>query len=452
MFKFISQLTLKKKKNKPNGNKESNDNVEYKADSNNELEDGLNYDIKETNHLHESGKKEKKKKKRESDDNIDEEEDVRDKTILYARCYEDLPEELKKKVRKAKLEADQMNEHFEVLCNVLRFTTKRHVVRDFGEAEPKKEEKEKEEKEKHDNSESNLPSHMRKESESSILYTNPKKIFKKAEFRGKGGFGRVYYAKTSSGKVAIKKMPNKSTKEKRMNLDEIAVLHFCNHPNIVQYVKTYIFEDEVSVIMEYMEGGSLSEAVKKFAFNEDHISYIAREMLKGIQYLHRNNLVHRDLKSGNVMLTTRGELKLIDFGLTVEISKCRVHMVGIPFWMPPEMIQCKPHGYPADIWSFAICLIEMADKKPPNRKARIRAMFVSATEGLKPYVDEQTHYSEQFKDLLHRCLELDPAKRATPEDLLSHPFIVQASTQKVMEDILRQIFLSRAFENSGMFI
>jgi len=334
---------------------------------------------------------------------------------------------------------------------VLRFTTKRTVVKGFGEPENNNKE-EKEPHEKHDSSESNLPSWMVKESEPGVSHANPKKIYKKAEFRGKGGFGRVYYAKTISGKVAIKKMPHRSPKERRMNIDEIAVLSFCNHPNIVQYIKAYIWEDEVSVVMEYMEGGSLSEAVKKFAFSEDHIAYIAREMLKGIQYLHRNNLVHRDLKSGNVMLTTRGELKLIDFGLTVEISKCRVHMVGSPFWMPPEMIQCKPHGFPADVWSFAICLIEMADKRPPNRKARIKAMFLSATEGLKPYVEEQKHYSEQFKDLLNRCLEIDPAKRATPDELLSHPFIVQASTQKVMEDILRQIFLSRAFENSGMFI
>jgi len=237
-----------------------------------------------------------------------------------------------------------------------------------------------------------------------------------------------------------------------MNLDEIAVLKFCNHPNIVQYMNSYIFEDEVSVVMEYMEGGTLSEAVKRFTFNEDHIAYIARETLKGIQYLHSNNLVHRDLKSGNVMLTTKGELKLIDFGLAIEISKCRVHMVGSPFWMPPEMIQCKPHGFPADIWSFAICLIEMADKRPPNRKARIKSMFITATEGLIPYVQEQNHYSNLFKDLLHKCLEMDPSKRSTAEQLLSHPFIIQATTQVVMEDILRQIFLTRAFENSGMFL
>jgi serine/threonine protein kinase len=84
--------------------------------------------------------------------------------------------------------------------------------------------------------------------EKTIHLSNPKKIFKKAEFKGKGGFGRVYFAKTpTTGKVAIKKMPHKSPKEKRMNLDEISVLNFCHHPNIVQYMKTYIYEDEVSV-------------------------------------------------------------------------------------------------------------------------------------------------------------------------------------------------------------
>jgi serine/threonine protein kinase len=78
-------------------------------------------------------------------------------------------------------------------------------------------------------------------------------------------------------------MPHRTPKEKRMNIDEIAVLNYCNHPNVVQYYKSYIFEDEASVIMEYMEGGSLSEAVKKFAFSEAHIAYIARE----VQIIHR---------------------------------------------------------------------------------------------------------------------------------------------------------------------
>jgi len=247
-------------------------------------------------------------------------------------------------------------------------------------------------------------------------------------------------------------MPHQTPKEKRMNYDEIAVLHYCKHPNIVSYFRSYIFQNECSIIMEYMEGGSLSEAVKKSDFEEDHIGFIAREVLKGISYLHANGLVHRDLKSANVMLSIKGDIKIIDFGLTVNIKKCRVHMVGSPFWMPPEMIQSKLHGFPSDIWSFAICMIEMMDKKPPHRKARIKAMFINATEGLAPYVNDHPKFSKDFKSFLKMCLIMDPEKRATADELSKDVFLKSAAPQKKMEKILRDIFLNNAFESSGFFL
>eukprot|EP01119_Soliformovum_irregulare_P019522 TRINITY_DN619_c0_g1_i1.p1 TRINITY_DN619_c0_g1~~TRINITY_DN619_c0_g1_i1.p1 ORF type:complete len:554 (+),score=199.42 TRINITY_DN619_c0_g1_i1:14-1675(+) len=396
-------------------------------------------------------------KKKYSKDSREEEEVEEHTGPIYANCVKDLPEELRRKIAKAKIDDDKLDENFEVLCNVLRFTTKKNVIK-YSVEEKTKEEKEKEKgkkrHEKNDPAASNISPELLKASESTITYGSPKKFYKKAEFTGKGGFGRVYYAKTVKDKssVAIKKMPFVTPKEKRMNLDEIAVLNYCNHPNIVKYHRSFVFEDETAVVMEYMEGGSLSEAVKTYSFEESHIAYVAQEMLNGIIYLHKNNLVHRDLKSANVMLTTRGDVKLIDFGLTVDISRCRLHMVGSPFWMPPEMVKSEPHGFPADIWSFAICLIEMADKKPPHRKARIKAMFLSATEGLMPYVEEQTKYSEDFKNFLEKCLQVDPTLRSTPEDLLKHKFLTMAASKKDMESVLKEIFITNAFENSGLFM
>ncbi len=82
------------------------------------------------------------------------------------------------------------------------------------------------------------------------------------------------------------------------------------------------------------------------------------------------------------------------------------------------MIKCEPHGFPADIWSYAICLMEMYDTKPPNRKARIQAMFITATEGLAGYVVEHEKYSNQFKEFLLLCLKMNPEERAKPEELL----------------------------------
>eukprot|EP01116_Phalansterium_solitarium_P003353 TRINITY_DN14171_c0_g1_i1.p1 TRINITY_DN14171_c0_g1~~TRINITY_DN14171_c0_g1_i1.p1 ORF type:complete len:613 (-),score=109.05 TRINITY_DN14171_c0_g1_i1:279-2117(-) len=369
---------------------------------------------------------------------------------LYASCLADLPEDLRSKIEKAHLEEpdDMLQKHFDVLLNVIRFVTKVHVVR--TDADPAEKPRR---QEKTDPGATNLSVELLKASELSIHHTDPKKVFTKTEYAGKGGFGRVYYCRSAldKEKVAVKKVPHKTPKERRMNLDEIAILYFCNHPNIVSYRRAYIFEDEASIVMECMEGGSLSQAVKKYDFDESQIAYVAREVLNGISYLHSNQLVHRDLKSANIMMSTKGDVKLIDFGLTVDIDHCRLHMCGSPFWMPPEMIQAKPHGFPADIWSFAVCLIEMADKKPPNRKSRIKALYVSGSQGLAPYVDQQARYTEEFKDFLRLCLVIDPAQRATPKELLKHRFLSKAANRKAMEAALKDVFLTSTFEQSGLF-
>jgi len=343
-------------------------------------------------------------------------------------------------------------EHFDVLLSVLRFTTKRSFYNCHNESE-RDQLKKYQNKDKPPPSESNLLPEMIKAAESTIKYDNPKKLFKNSEFTGKGGFGSVYYAKgvVEKTRVAVKKMPHVTEKEKRMNIDEISVLHHCNNPNIVKYYRSYIWENEIQVVMEFLEGGNLSEAVKKFRFDEQHIAYVGRDILKGIQYLHANNLVHRDLKSSNVMMSISAEIKLIDFGLTVDITRCvRPHMVGSPFWMPPEMIRSEPHGFPSDIWSFAVSLMEMADSEPPNRKSRIKSMFVVGSEGLIPFVQHHEKYSDLFKDFLVMCLQFDPTKRATPRELLTHPFIGKSSNQKTLQIILREIFLANAFEGSGL--
>jgi len=121
----------------------------------------------------------------------------------------------------------------------------------------------------------------------------------------------------------------------------------------------------------------LSEAVKVHQFSERHIAYVSREILKALTYLHSRNFVHRDLKSGNVMMSIEGHIKLIDFGLCCDVTEGpRLQMLGSPYWIPPEMIRKKPHSCPADIWSFAVCVLEMYLKEPPNASSRLLSMFV----------------------------------------------------------------------------
>jgi len=200
--------------------------------------------------------------------------------------------------------------------------------------------------------------------------------------------------------------------------------------------------------MEFMEGGTLSEAVNLCKFEENQIAYVAKELLKGIEFLHSKDFVHRDLKSANVMMSITGEIKIIDFGLCIDLkSGPSRHMLGSPFWIPPEMIRREYHGTPCDIWSFAICMLEMANSKPPHRKSSIRAMFAAVVED-PPTVDNTSQWSTALQEFLQCCLKKNPAERWTASALLKHPFLEKAATKTSMKSILHQIFIEKSLEKS----
>jgi serine/threonine protein kinase len=245
-------------------------------------------------------------------------------------------------------------------------------------------------------------------------------------------------------------MDNTNEKEVLSNLSEIAFLSIFSHPNIVKYIASYKVKKEVWMIMEFMEGGTLSEAVKAYNFYESQIAYVAREILKGLEYLHSMNYGHRDLKSSNVMMTVQGQIKLIDFGLCTDFSNGpKQHTVGSPFWIPPEMIQNKPHNLKVDIWSFAVCILEMVLKAPPYRESKMKAMYLVGTEGLLPLVNK-TKMSDNLKDFFHKCLQMEPSQRNSAKELLQHKFIQNADNQKSMESIIASIFLRKSMTKGGV--
>jgi serine/threonine protein kinase len=231
------------------------------------------------------------------------------------------------------------------------------------------------------------------------------KMYKWGNCLGFGGFGEVVEAKCKSKgdpkfgqPVAIKIQSNEEEK-KRMNLEEISLLRFCQHPNIVSMYHCFEVRNEVWIVMELMLGGSLKNAStsEDQRFEESEIAYVAREMLAGIRYLHSNQIAHRDLKNQNIMLSVTGGVKLIDFGLAVDMSEGpRFGMVGSPLWMAPEMIRGDAYMYSVDIWSFIVCMCELANQQPPNRDNVKRAMFLTATVGLENPFKNPELWSKTF--------------------------------------------------------
>jgi len=284
-----------------------------------------------------------------------------------------------------------------------------------------------------------------------------KKMFKKPELSGKGGFGSVFVAKDGTtkkpSKIAIKQLPNFTERHHQSNESEIYFMMTCKHDNIVKYLNTYSIKEKdepdlVWIIMEYLEGGTLSEAAKAHKFTEAHIAYTAGEILKGIHYLHQRNYAHRDLKSSNVMMSIYGGIKIIDFGLCADFSEGpRTKMLGSPYWIPPEMIFNKPHSCPVDIWSFAVCILELFLCAPPHHISALKCMFCACTDGLIDTIPETA--SAEAKEFLQRCLVIDPDKRASTTELLKHPWINQSNIGDGLSIILRQIFLTSSLASIG---
>ncbi|KAN0038127.1 hypothetical protein ACTA71_000299 [Dictyostelium dimigraforme] len=373
-------------------------------------------------------------------DHPPEEQKPVEKEVITIATLADFPEDCQKLIRISGIPEEKLIKNIQILAYVLHFRTGRFFkLVDEPPREPRK---------KFVSERFNDGEKLLEPVEPALL----KKMYKDSDQVGKGGFGTVYFAKSTKEKrlVAIKKMPHITKRQQQQNFREAAILAKCDHPNIVKLHTCHIDKDSnLWIVMEFMEGGTFEEAAKAWKFNENNLAYVAKELLKGLQYLHENHMVHRDLKSANIMMSVEGKVKLIDFGLCEDVATSTpMHMVGSPFWMAPEMIQQKYHSTPVDIWSFAISLLEMANQRPPMMESAVKAMFTVATDGATGF-DDPTLWSDCFKDFLSLCLKQDPAERATAEELLKHPFIKKADSRDNMENILKKIFLTNSLMNSG---
>lgn len=284
---------------------------------------------------------------------------------------------------------------------------------------------------------------------------NPNDYYKDLKKIGQGASGGVYIARSVAGPsgkiVAIKQMNLEQQPKKELIINEILVMKSSRHDNIVNYIDSFLIKGELWVVMEYMEGGSLTEIVTHSVMTEGQIGAVCRETLKGLQFLHSKGVIHRDIKSDNILLNVDGHIKMTDFGFCAQINELnlkRTTMVGTPYWMAPEVVSRKEYGPKVDVWSLGIMVIEMIEGEPPYlNETPLRALYLIATNGT-PKLKEPEVLSYDIRKFLNWCLQVDFNKRGTAEQLLEDKFILNSDDVSSLAPLVKIARMKKASEGS----
>lgn len=247
---------------------------------------------------------------------------------------------------------------------------------------------------------------------------------------GSGSFGTVYEAMNVTGDFfAVKEVSlldqGGNAQQCISQLEqEIALLSQFEHENIVQYYGTDKKDAKLFIFIEYVTQGSLVSLYQKYRLQDSQVSAYTKQILKGLNYLHERDIVHRDIKCANILINADGTVKVADFGLAKQMSNLNglKSCKGSVYWMAPEVVKpTKPYGPAADIWSLGCTVIEMLTQRLPFPDTEWIQVIFRVGKGEGPPIPNDL--SEDARDFIVQCVQSNPEKRPTASQLLEHPFV-----------------------------
>ena len=258
--------------------------------------------------------------------------------------------------------------------------------------------------------------------------------YKLVKLLGQGSFGKAYLAKSDNDDkdYVIKQMimEDMTDEEKRETFNEAIVLKKLDHPNIIKFKEVFRQrkpKDILNIVTEFADGGDLAQKIeqqKKKPFPESQILDYITQICLALQHVHKKKIIHRDLKSGNVFLMKSGIIKLGDFGiakvLKSTLSKA-ISTVGTPYYLSPEIINKQPYDSKIDIWALGVLLYELMTFKMPFNAVSLPLLSIKINKGT--YHPPPSIYSSELRDLLKRCLTVNPNNRPSIDDILKLPLI-----------------------------